>query len=309
VAPSSLVTPEKGYGTYQVDGLMTPPIIANAAGLLSGYDVVFCDVWGVMHNGRRAYEESGDALARFRAGGGTVILVSNAPVPAAGVERVLDRTGVRRDAWDSIVSSGDIALGHIAEKGYRKLHRIGPARRDSMLFTRLPGSNVPVAEADAIVCTGLADDANETVANYHPMIEEGVAAKVPFVCANPDLVVDVGETRYLCAGSIAAEYERRGGEVFWAGKPHASAYEAAFEQAAALRGSRPGAARVLAIGDAVRTDLAAAHGAGVDALFIASGIHNQDVLTGSEIDAAKLAALFAPPGTPPAVAAMTQLRW
>ena len=288
---------------------MTPAIIANAADLLSRYDAIFCDVWGVMHNGRRAYEESGDALARFRDGGGTVILVSNAPVPAAGVERVLERTGVRRDAWDAIVSSGDIALAHIAERGYSNLHRIGPARRDSMLFSRLPGSSVPVAEADAIVCTGLADEANETVATYHPLIEQGVALKVPFLCANPDLVVDVGEKRYLCAGSIAAEYERRGGDVFWAGKPHHSAYEAAFEQAAALRGSRPQPARVLAIGDAVRTDLAAARGAGVDALFIASGIHNGDVLIDGVIHPAKLASLFAPPGTPSAIATMTQLRW
>jgi HAD superfamily hydrolase (TIGR01459 family) len=288
---------------------MTPAIINNAASLLSRYDAIFCDVWGVMHNGRRAYEESGDALARFRAGGGTVILVSNAPVPAAGVERVLDRTGVRRDAWDSIVSSGDIALAHIAEKGYRNLHRIGPARRDSMLFSRLPGSSVPVTEADAIVCTGLADDANETVVTYHPLIEEGVSLKIPFVCANPDLVVDVGEKRYLCAGSIAAEYERRGGDVFWAGKPHSSAYEAAFDRTTALRGSRPERSSVLAIGDAIRTDLAAAHGAGVDALFIASGIHNQDVLVDGAIDPAKLAFLFAPPSTPLALAAMTQLRW
>lgn len=288
---------------------MTPAILANAAPLLARYETVFCDVWGVMHNGQVAYHEAGEALARFRASGGTVILVSNAPVPAEGVVRVLDRTGVRRDAWDAIVSSGDIALVHIAEKGYRHLHRIGPARRDSMLFKRLPGESVSLDLADAIVCTGLVDDGNETVATYHPLIDDGVARKLPFVCANPDLVVDVGHKRYLCAGSIAAEYEARGGDVFWAGKPHHSAYAAAFLKAAELRGARPDAARVLAIGDAVRTDLAAAAGAGVDALFIASGIHNDEVLTAGEIDAIKLAALFAPPGTPPAVGAMTRLRW
>jgi len=288
---------------------MTPAIIANAGPLLERYDAVFCDVWGVMHNGKRAYEEAGEALARFRAAGGTVILVSNAPVPAEGVVRVLDRTGVRRDAWDAIVSSGDIALAHIARKGYRRLHRIGPARRDSLLFKRLPGESVPLDLADAIVCTGLADEINETVASYHPLIDEGVARELPFVCANPDLVVDVGDKRFLCAGSIAAEYEHRGGNVFWAGKPHASAYASAFLKATELRGTRPGAARVLAIGDALRTDLAAAQGAGIDALFIASGIHNDEVLTGKEIDAGKLAALFTPPGTPPAIAAMTQLRW
>src|SRR5215510_12287756 len=111
-----------------------PPIIANAGPLLARYDAVFCDVWGVVHNGRQAYAEAGAALARFRAGGGCVVLVSNAPVPADGVERVLERTGVRRDAWDAIVSSGDIALAHIAEQGYQRLYRIGPARRDSRLF-------------------------------------------------------------------------------------------------------------------------------------------------------------------------------
>jgi HAD superfamily hydrolase (TIGR01459 family) len=287
---------------------MTPPILAHAGPLLAHYQVIFCDVWGVMHNGRTAYAESGEALARFRSQGGTVVLVSNAPVPAEGVERVLEKTGVRRDAWDAIVSSGDITLAHIAEKGYRRLHRMGPASRDSRLFARLPGADTPLAEADAIVCTGLIDEINHSVATYRPLIEEGIARGLTFVCANPDLVVDVGEKRYLCAGSVAAEYERCGGTVFWAGKPHPSAYRAALERASALRGAEPERARILAIGDAVRTDLAAAEGMGIDALFIASGIHNDEVLLDGTIQPDKLAALFAP-GTPPAVAAMTQLRW
>jgi HAD superfamily hydrolase (TIGR01459 family) len=286
----------------------TPPIIANAGPLLARYSTVFCDVWGVVHNGRRAYAEAGEALARFRERGGTVILVSNAPVPAEGVERVLERTGVRRDAWDAIVSSGDIALAHIAEKGYRRLHRIGPAERDSRLFQRLPGPAAALDVADAIVCTGLEDEANETVESYRALIEEGVARALPFVCANPDLVVDVGDRRYLCAGSLAAEYERRGGAVFWAGKPHPSAYAAALKRAAGLRGTEPERARILAIGDALRTDLAAAQGMGVDAVFIAAGIHSE-VLVDGAIDPDRLAALFAPAGTPPAIAAMTELRW
>jgi len=288
---------------------MTPPIVANAGPLLDRYDAIFCDVWGVVHNGRQAYADAGAALARFRAGGGTVVLVSNAPVPADGVERVLERTQVRRDAWDAIVSSGDIALAHIAEQGYRRLHRIGPAKRDSRLFQRLPGASAPLHEADAIVCTGLVDDANETVEHYRALIEEGVARALPFVCANPDLVVDVGDKRYLCAGSIAAEYERCGGPVFWAGKPHPSAYAAALRRVTELRGAEPLRQRILAIGDSLRTDLAAAQGMHIDAVFIASGIHNGDVLVNGEIDPDRLAALFAPAGTPPAIAAMTELRW
>ncbi len=288
---------------------MTPPIIAAAGPLLSRYEVVFCDVWGVMHNGRKAYAEAGVALARFRAEGGTVILVSNAPIPASGVERVLEKTGVRRDAWDAIVSSGDIALDHIADKGYRRMHWVGPSKRDYALYVRLQKPSAALSEADAIVCTGLVDDRNETVADYRALIEEGVARALPFVCANPDLVVDVGAVQLVCAGSIAAEYERLGGEVFWAGKPHPVAYGTALARAAELRGSTPGLSRILAIGDAVRTDLAAAQGLGVDGLFIASGIHSGEVLAGGEIDPARLAALFDPPGTPAAIAAMTHLRW
>ena len=288
---------------------MTPPIIAAAGPLLSRYEAVFCDVWGVMHNGREAYAEAGAALARFRAEGGTVILVSNAPIPASGVERVLEKTRVRRDAWDAIVSSGDIALRHIAEKDYRRMHWVGPSKRDYALYVRLPGPSVPLEEADSIVCTGLKDDRNETVADYKALIEEGVARALPFVCANPDLVVDVGAAQLLCAGSIAAEYERLGGQVFWAGKPHPAAYGTALARVSELRGSAPARDRILGIGDAVRTDLAAARGLGVDGLFIAAGIHKDDLLEGGAIDPASLARLFDASGTPPAVAAMRHLVW
>ena len=131
------------------------------------------------------------------------------------------------------------------------------------------------------------------MADYSALIEEGVARALPFVCANPDLVVDVGAVQLLCAGSIAAEYERLGGEVFWAGKPHPAAYGTALARAAELRGSTPGLPRILAIGDAVRTDLAAAQGLGVDGLFIAAGIHSDELLAGGEIDPARLAVLSA----------------
>ena len=289
---------------------MIPPIIANAGPLLQRYDVVFCDVWGVLHNGRTAHAPAGEALARFRAMGGTVILVSNAPIPEEGVAEILARLGVRRDAWDAIVSSGDIALRHIAEKGYRRLHQVGPSRRDYRLYVRLPEpQQVPLAEAEAIICTGLIDDRNETLEDYRGLIAAGLARALPFVCANPDLVVDVGSSRLLCAGSIAAEYERQGGEVFWAGKPHPSAYATALQLAGALRGRAPELARVVGVGDAVRTDLAAARGLGIEALLIAGGIHDRELLREGAIDRGGLAALFALPETPPAVAAMPQLVW
>ena len=287
-----------------------PALVLETAGLLlSRYDAIFCDVWGVMHNGETAYGPAGEALARFRRQGGTVVLVSNAPVPADGVEQVLAKTGVRRDAWDVIVSSGDIALEHVAAQGYQKMHWVGPSARDYKLYVRLKEPQVALEEADAIVCTGLRDDRRETVADYRDLIEGGLRRGLPFVCANPDLVVDVGARRLPCAGSIAAEYERRGGNVFWAGKPHPSAYRTALSRAAELGGAAPALHRILAIGDAVRTDMAAARGLGVDGLLIAGGIHRDDLLVDGRLDPGRLARLLASPDASTTVAAMTELRW
>ncbi len=288
---------------------MTPAILSTAGPLLTGYHAIFCDVWGVLHNGRQAYQAAGAALARFRQQGGTVILVSNAPVPAEGVEQVLASTGVRRDAWDGIVSSGDIALDHIAEKGYRRMHWVGPSERDYRLYVRLKEPQVALEDADAIVCSGFKDDRNETIADYRGLIEGGVRRRLPFVCANPDLVVDVEALRLPCAGSIAVEYERLGGEVFWAGKPHPAAYATALRRAGELRGAAPDRRRILAIGDALRTDMAAARGLGVDGLFIAAGIHRDELIVAGAIDPARLANLLSCAEAATTIATMTALRW
>lgn len=287
---------------------MPPVIIAHAEAYLKHYDVLFCDVWGVVHNGENAYAEAGGALARFREAGGTVILVSNAPFPAARVAAVIADKGVRRDAWDAIVSSGDIARRHVADTGYTRIHCIGPEPRDRALFESLPGRRTGLAEAEAIVCSGLIHDRTETAEDYRGILEQALAMRLPLVCANPDLMVDVGSARLPCAGAIATLYEQLGGAVFWAGKPHPAAYQAALASAQEVRGASVSLDRVLAIGDAVRTDLAAAQGAGIDALFVAGGIHREEVMNGAQIDPAKLTRFFSPQ-TPPAIAAMTQLRW
>ena len=285
-----------------------PPILAAAAPLLARYEVVFCDVWGVVHDGFTAYTSACDALERFRASGGTVVLVSNAPVPNDAVAAMLATRHVPPSAYDAIVSSGDIALAHVAARAFEAVHTIGPAERDAALFDRLTARSVPIADAEAIVCSGLVDDIHETEESYRPLLETARARNLPFVCANPDLVVDVGGRLFLCAGAIAALYEVMGGEVFWAGKPHASAYDAAIARAAAIREARIDRRRVLAIGDALRTDIAGAEAAGIDALFIGTGIHRHDAMTGTALDPSKLAALFGP-GSPIAVGAMPVLAW
>ena len=286
-----------------------PPIITSARALMQRYEVIFCDVWGVIHDGHHAFTEACDALMRFREGGGTVILVSNAPVPKERVAIMLKRCAVPEAAWDDIVPSGEIALLRIAEKSYGRIYCIGPADRDQATFSRLSAAIVEdIEDADAILCTGLNDDVNETADDYRPLLEKARARGLPFVCANPDLVVDVGGRQFLCAGAIADLYERMDGDVFWAGKPHLSTYEAARQRAQAIRGTPVSLQNVLAVGDSLRTDLKGAEAAGIDAIFVTSGIHRDETMGENAVSADKLATLFAPPA-PPAVAVMSRLAW
>jgi len=285
-----------------------PPILSHAGPLLERYDVIFCDVWGVVHNGVTAYEGACRALETFRSGGGTVILVSNAPVPKRRVADMLESRHVPQAAWDDIVSSGDIALAHVQKRGFTRLYCIGPQDRDQALFGALKARSVSLQESEAIICTGLTDDRNEKPDDYRGLLEEALTLRLPFVCANPDLVVDVGGTLLYCAGAIADLYAHMGGAVYWAGKPHLNSYETAHHRAEALRDENVPRGKILIIGDSLRTDMKGAETFGSDALFIASGIHRHETMDGISLSAKGLADLFVP-GSPPAIAAMAELRW
>lgn len=282
-------------------------IIDRAGALFGRYDVLLSDVWGVVHDGLRAYAGCGEAFARFRQAGGTVLLLSNSPMPSAWVARVLDEKGVRRDSWDAIVSSGDVALAHVAGRGYARVLHIG-IDRDLPLLDAMPAKRCTFDEAQAIVCTGLFDDRRETAESYRPLLQRALARRLPLVCANPDFMVDVGGELLPCAGIVAQLYEAMGGDVFWAGKPYAPVYALAMNTLAAMRGEMPERDRVLAIGDAVRTDIAGAAGAGIASMFIAQGIHRDEVLRAGKIDASALATLLAQQTVAP-VAAMTGVVW
>lgn len=287
--------------------LSTPPILTSAATLFAEHKVIFCDVWGVLHDGFNAYPDAGAALVEYRRSGGIVVLVSNAPVPKHRVARMLALRNVDEAAWDDIVSSGDIAIRHVEKQGYKSIYGIGPADRDAALFSALPAPLAALDDADAIVITGLNDDVSETAENYRPLLETALTRNLPMVCANPDKVVDVGGTLYLCAGAVADLYEDMGGDVFWAGKPHSSAYGTAHEIANEIAGHQIAKSDILAVGDAVRTDIKAANTYGVACLFIAGGIHRDDVMADGAIDEERLAELFAS-GRTAVVGAMDRLR-
>jgi HAD superfamily hydrolase (TIGR01459 family) len=270
----------------------TPAFIENFAPLARDYDVVLSDVWGVVHNGLAAFPDACDALARFRAAGGTVLLITNAPRPAGVVVRLLDKLAVPHAAYDGIVSSGDVTQDVMLERRDQPVFTIGP-QRDLPTFTELGIKFAPAETADYVVCTGLFDDENDTPEDYRPLLTQLRERNLFMVCANPDLVVERGERLVYCAGSIADLYASLGGEVLYAGKPHRPIYETALAKAAAVRGEKPRLDRVLAIGDSVRTDLAGATAFGIDCLFVTAGIHAEELGGRETPDAKLLQSIFA----------------
>jgi HAD superfamily hydrolase (TIGR01459 family) len=284
------------------------PLIERFAPLAPDYDVLFCDVWGVVHNGVAAFADACDALARFRSGGGTAILLTNAPRPAAAVARILDRFGVPRAAYDAIVSSGDVTRGVVEQRPNESVFHIGPPR-DLPIFDGLNVIFAPIESADYAVCSGLFDDTTETLENYREMLALMRGRQLFMVCANPDIVVERGDTLIYCAGAIADAYGALGGEVLYCGKPYAPIYETALEKAASLRGgTRPALPRVLAIGDSVRTDLSGAAALGLDCVFVTSRLHAEAYGSREAPDLAALNAMFAAASVTPK-AIMRGLAW
>ncbi|MCJ8143547.1 TIGR01459 family HAD-type hydrolase [Ancylobacter sp. A5.8] len=273
------------------------------------YDVLLCDVWGVLHNGAQGRPDAANALERARAAGATVILVSNAPRPPDGVAKILDGFGIPRSAYDAIVTSGMVTTALLAERPGVRMWHLGPDR-DLGIYVGLDLVLTDLKSAELIVCTGLFDDTVETPEDYHDTLKAAKARDLPFICANPDIVVERGGELIWCAGAIAEAYEALGGSAVYCGKPHRPIYQTAFDTARALRGSDTPRERFLAIGDALRTDLAGALGAGIDCLFVAAGIHAGELGledTGT-LDPHALARLLEDgPGRPAAVT--TRLAW
>ncbi len=278
------------------------PILSSIAGLASQCDAWIVDIWGVMHNGARAHQAACDACARFRAGGGVVALLSNAPRPFTDVVPHLERLGVPREAYDFGVTSGDVTRGMLEAWQGRAMLHIGP-ERDKGLFEGLDLRLVSAQEAEVALCSGLYDDTTETPESYATLFEGLLARRVPMICANPDLVVERGEQLVYCAGALAAAYAAEGGEVAYAGKPHRPIYERTLAAIASAKGRPVPKERMLAIGDGVETDLRGAHGAGLRSVFIASAVH----LPGGLSETA-LAELFGKRAFAP-IAALPALVW
>ena len=298
-----------------------PPLLSGLSAIAENYDVILCDVWGVIHNGVNYFAKATDALTAFRRRGGAVILLTNAPRPGEKVRGFLDHLGVPHDAYDCLVSSGDVTISLILGRGERPLAHIGPPQ-DRSLFEvaeRICAKKLHFAAleaADFVVCTGLDDADRETPADYRGRLELMRRHGLDLICANPDIVVEVGERLVFCAGALAEAYAEMGGRVIQAGKPYAPIYARALAEASSLL-TRAGAQRpldperILAIGDSMQTDIKGAQAQSLATLFVTSGIHRAEVHAAAqapEFDAAAFHQFFETTGFAP-TAAIAELVW
>lgn len=280
---------------------MSEPLeIADLGAIAPRYDALLCDVWGVVHDGRSPFLPACEALMRFRAERGPVIMVSNSPRPSSGIPPQFAQIGVPDGICDAIVTSGEVTRHELAARAPGRVFKLGP-ERDERIYDGLELQPVDLEQADFISCTGLFDDRSEQPEDYRGLLARGAERGLVMVCANPDLVVHVGDALVPCAGALAAIYRELGGTVVMAGKPHRPIYDLAFANLAELTGAAPDPARVLAVGDGAATDLAGAAAAGVDGMFIAGGIHRDALAADGSLDAAAVARELARAGT--------QARW
>ena len=259
--------------------------IAGLGEIADRYDAILCDIWGVLHNGRAAFAAASEALVAYRRRGGAVVLISNAPRPNPPIREQVLRFGTSPLAFDAVITSGDVSIALIAERIGEPVLHIGPARDLSLIDAAAKAAGrqprlVGLEDAAYILCTGLYDDSVETPADYEDRLRAMAGRGLVMICANPDLVVHRGGDLLYCAGALASRFEELGGAVVYAGKPHAPIYAGALALAARARGVPLTKSRVLAIGDGMRTDIAGASAAGIDALFVTQGIHRDGLHDG-----------------------------
>lgn len=255
--------------------------VAEAARDLSAaYPIWLCDVWGVVHDGRKVYPAAAEALVRHREGGGCVVLITNAPRPSHVIVPQMQRFGVSDNAYDAVVSSGDVTRELVRRRAGSNLFHLGPDE-DISLLEGLPVNWTALDEAEAVLCTGLNNDGRdggraEAPDDYRPMLSQMQKRNLPFICANPDRVVGVGDKLYPCAGALADVYTELGGQVEMAGKPYAPIYQVALERAGDIMKRDVERSQVLAIGDGLPTDVEGARANELAVHFITGGIHADD---------------------------------
>ena len=252
-------------------------VIANFSEISNKYNAVICDLWGCLHNGVESFPEALKALEKFKSSNGKIVLVTNAPRPIANVEYQIAKLGIKETHYDMLLTSGELTSNYINNISGNQLSifHIGGKRHHSIYKDMIHEKKISIeidniTHADLIVCTEPFDPSKDQLSDYGNTLKIGIDKDLTLLCANPDLVVDVGDKREMCAGSIASMYEEMGGKVIYFGKPHKNIYQKVYSFLNKFGDSK--AKSILCIGDGLTTDIRGANNEKLDSLLVVGGL-------------------------------------
>ncbi len=254
-----------------------PNIISTFSDISERYTTIICDLWGCLHDGVKSFPRALKALEFFKESNGKVILVTNAPRPIANVQYQIETLGIKKTYYDMLLTSGELTSNFISKICENKLrvYHIGGKRHHSIYKDMIHEKKISIdieniSESDLIVCTEPFDPSRDQLSDYESMFKIGIDKQLTFLCANPDLVVDVGEKREMCAGAIASMYEKMGGKVIYFGKPHNNVYQEVYSFLSKFNKLK--AESILCIGDGLNTDIKGANNEKLDSLLVVGGL-------------------------------------
>ena len=235
--------------------------------IADNYDLFYIDLWGVVHNGVNLHEKAIAVLNELLKKNKMFVLLTNAPRPNKTVQNFLEKMGMDRVLRDHVFTSGEAALNYL-KKSYllKKFYHIGPPRDFDLFYLFEKNKCEDISDSEYLLCTGLFDDHDKDLKFYKDLLKKHITKKM--ICTNPDLIVDRGEVRELCAGSVAMVFEKMGGEVVYFGKPHPEVYNQSIDNKNK---------KILAIGDNLNTDIRGANLLNYDSLLISNGIHRNEI--------------------------------
>ena len=234
--------------------------------VFDNYELLFIDLWGVVHNGIELHENAIHTLSKISEAKKDYILLTNAPRPNKTVKIFLEKLGLDKSMREKVFTSGEAALGYL-KKNYisQKFYHIGPPRDFNLFIDFKNEKTEDIDKSNYLLCTGLYDQHDQDLNFYKELLINSISKKM--ICTNPDLIVDRGKKREYCAGSIAMTFEKLGGEVIYFGKPYPEVYNQA---------TNNNKKKVIAIGDNLRTDIKGANNMNYDSLVITGGIHKKE---------------------------------
>ena len=234
--------------------------------IIEKYDLFFIDLWGVIHDGIELHNEAVNTLARISEAKKDYILLTNAPRPNKIVKIFLEKLGLKEEMRQRVYTSGQAALSYLSNNYLKKkFFHIGPPRDFDLFYDYRENKTMDIATCDYLLCTGLFDHESENLNYYKKILSNSSTKKM--ICTNPDLIVDRGKKRELCAGSVAMTFEEIGGNVIYFGKPYPEVYNQSIQTKEK---------RIIAIGDNLNTDIKGANKMNYDSLIITNGIHKNE---------------------------------